>query len=135
MFEEKALEEIQFEDDFDNNEENEEEDDINNKEIIIKKEKNFLLNEKDMIAEIIKKIKLLPKTKNDVNSLNEYSYIRTISSINRFCYGVMKLKKNFELIKYGKANITIHEIVNTVFDFLFSKKIDKIVICDSIKNI
>jgi hypothetical protein len=47
----------------------------------------------------------------------------------------MKLKKNFELIKYGKANITIHEIVNTVFDFLISKKIDKIVICDSIKNI
>lgn len=84
---------------------------------------------------MIKKIKLLPKTKNNIISSNEYSYIRAISSINRFCYGVMKLKKYFELVKYGRANITIYEIVNTVFDFLFSKKIDKIVICDSIKNI
>ena len=41
FFEEKALKEIQFEDDFDNNEENEEEDDVNNKEIIIKKKEIF----------------------------------------------------------------------------------------------
>ena len=78
-----------------------------------------------MITEIIKKIKLLPKTKNNIISSNEYSHIRAISSINRFCYEVMKLKKNFELVKYGRANITIYEIVNFVFDFLFSKKIDK----------
>jgi len=67
-----------------------------------------------MINKIIQKIKILPEQKNEKTE-TKYSHLRTITSLNRFCYGIMKLKKIFfEQIKYQKANITIDDIIMTI---------------------
>ena len=47
-----------------------------------------------MIQKIIQKIKILPEKKEEKIS-TKYSHLRTISSLNRFCYGIMKLKQTF----------------------------------------
>ena len=86
-----------------------------------------------MIQNIIQKIKILPQQKNEQNEKIErrYSHLRTITSLNRFCYGIMKLKTFF-----GKnANIKIDDIINTVFEILFRDNTNEIEISDSIKNI
>ena len=86
-----------------------------------------------MIQKIIQKIKILPLQKNEQNEKIErrYSHLRTITSLNRFCYGIMKLKTFF-----GKnANIKIDDIINTVFEILFRDNTNEIEISDSIKNI
>ena len=132
----------------DNNEENEEEyeeienvndkDNQNNvalkKEDIIKKEKEFLTNEKNLINKIINKIKLLPEKKIVENKSKDYSHLKTITSINRFCYGVMKLRALFNQIKYKNENITDDDIINTVFEMLFRDDNEKLEISESIKN-
>ncbi len=88
-----------------------------------------------MINKIIQKIKILPEQKNEKTE-TKYSHLRTITSLNRFCYGIMKLKKIFfEQIKYQKANITIDDIIDTVFEMLFRDNTEEIVISESIKNI
>ena len=137
----KNLEGIEFESDEDENEENEvvengnEENKIETKEESIKKEKEFLIKEKDMIQKIIQKIKILPEKKEQKTS-TKYSHLRTISSLNRFCYGIMKLKQTFfEQIKYEKANITIDDIINTVFELLFRDNTEEIEISKSIKDV
>ena len=120
-------------DTFEDNEEKKEEN--INKEDIIKRQKEFLHNEKDLINNIIDKIKLLPENKIDENKSKNYSYLRTISSISRFCYGVMKLRKLFKQIKYKQANIIDDDIINTVFEILFRDDNKKIEISENIKNI
>ena len=85
-----------------------------------------------MISLIIKKIKKLPKFFRNEENCTEYSNYRTIKSLSRFWYGVMRLKKNFEHIKYGKGNISIDDIVNTVFDLLFKKNTEEIKISENI---
>ena len=47
----------------------------------------------------------------------------------------MKLKQNFEDIKYEKANITIDDNINTVFEMLFRVDTENLEISESIKNI
>ena len=129
----------------DSNEENEEEydeiEDINahnviaNKEDIIKRKKEFLTREKNLINKIINKINILPENKNVVNKSKDYSHLKTISAISRFCYGVMKLRGIFRNIKYEKAKITDDEIINTVFEILFRDDNEKLEISENIKNI
>ena len=118
------------------NEENENE--VNNiqenREEIIKKEKEFLNNEEDLIKKMYDKITILSLYKNDEKHSKEYSHLRTITSLNRFCYGVMKLRKIFKQIKYEKENITNDDIVNTVFEMLFRDDNEKLVISESIKK-
>ena len=88
-----------FFNDNDENEENEENEEKENeiiynkesKEEIILKEKEFLSTEKDMIKKIVNKINILSLNNNDENKSGEYPHIRTISSLSRFCYGIMKL--------------------------------------------
>ena len=124
----------------DNNEENENEEEheelgninanINNliftKEDIIKREKDFLKNERNLINKIINKIKLLSENKNDENKSKDYSHLKTISAISRFCYGVMKLRGLFNHIKYKQANITDDDIINTIFEMLFRDDTEKL---------
>ena len=142
--------ELLFEDD-DGNEENvEEHEEIENtnessksiknnmiltKEDIIKREKEFLKNEQNLVQKIIEKIKLLPESKDSNTKSKEYSHLKTISSISRFCYGIMKLRVLFKQTKYQKTKITDEDIINTVFDMLFRDDNEKIVISESIKNI
>ena len=122
------------------NEENENENENDNKNIvlnkeeIIQKEKEFLNNENNLIEKIIKKINILPLNKNDEIQSKEYSSLRTISSLNRFCYGIMKLKKIFKQKKYEKDNIADDDIINTVFEMLFRDNNEKLEISESIKN-
>jgi hypothetical protein len=80
------------------------------------------------------KITILSLYKNDEKHSKEYSHLRTITSLNRFCYGVMKLRKIFKQIKYEKENITDDDIINTVFELLFRDDNEKLVISESIKN-
>ena len=143
---EKNENEIQVIDE-DNNEENEQEQEemenpnfdtnpiVIKKEDIIKRENEFLKNEKNIISEIINKIKLLPETKNSENKSKDYSHLRTITSLSRLCYGVMKLRIFFKQIKYEKAKITDNDIINTVFELLFKDDNEKLKISESIKNI
>ena len=129
----------------DDNEENEQEEmenmnvDINSiefkKEDIIKREKEFLKNEKNIIDSIISKIKLLPEHKNSEKISKDYSHLRTISSINRLCYGVMKLRGFFKQIKYEKSQISDNDIIDTVFELLFRDDNEKLKISESIKNV
>ena len=131
----------------DNNEENEEEheevENINvninnlifNKEDIIKREKEFFNNEKNLINQIINKIKLLPENKKDGNESKDYSHLRTITSISRFCYGIMKLRSLFNQIKYKQANITDDDIISTIFEMLFRDDNEKINISENKKKI
>ncbi len=87
-----------------------------------------------MIQKIIQKIKILPEKKEEKTS-TKYSHLRTISSLNRFCYGIMKLKQTFEKIKYNNANIKIDDIINTVFELLFRDNTEEIEISKSIKDV
>ena len=41
-------------------------------------------------------------SKEEVKQAKDYSHLRTITSLNRLCYGVMKLRKIFKQIKYEK---------------------------------
>ena len=129
---------IQFDDDENEddaqNEENEANKMIENKEEIIKKEKEFLNGEKELIKRIYDKIQILPLNKEDAKQTKDYSHLRTITSLNRLCYGVMKLRKIFKQIKYEKENITDDDIINTVFELLFRDDNEKLVISESIKN-
>ncbi len=126
------------ESDEDENEENElengnEEKKIETKEETIKKEKEFLIKEKDIFKNLFKKI--LPEKKEEKTS-TKYSHLRTISSLNRFCYGIMKLKQTFfEKIKYEKANKTIDDIINTVLELLFRDNTEEMEISESIKDV
>jgi len=105
------------------------------KEEIIKKENEFMNKEKNMLNKIIDKIKILPENKiNNESNISEYSHIRTISALNRFCYGIQKLRKLFGSIKYETDKITDDDIINTVFEILFRDDTEKIEISENIKN-
>ena len=86
-----------------------------------------------MIDKIINKIKLLPENKNAENKSKDYSHLKTISSISRFCYGVMKLRGLFQHIKYKQANVTDDDIVNTIFELLFRDDKEKLEISEKLK--
>jgi hypothetical protein len=132
----------------DNNEENEEENEeiekvndntnqnnlILKKEDILKKEKEFLNKEQNLIKKIINKLKLLPDTKGSETKSKDYSHLKTITSINRFCYGIMKLRALFNQIKYKNEQITDDDIINTVFEMLFRDDNEKLEISENIKN-
>ena len=99
----KIIGDIEFEeDDFEIKEENNEEEKDNpkiveTKEEIEKKENDFILKEKKLINKIISKLNILPiKKENNEDNKNDYSHLRTMSSIYRFCYCISKLKKIFE---------------------------------------
>ena len=109
-YEENNQEEIE------NNDNNNDQNLTLNKEEILKKEKEFLNNEKDLINKILNKIKLLPENKSSENKSKEYSHLKTITAINRFCYGIMKLKTLFSQTKYNNEKITDEDIINTVFE-------------------
>ena len=137
LTEQKALEDLEFEDDENEENEEEEENKIETKEEIVKKEKEFLNNENNMIQKIIQKIKILPLQKNEQNEKIErrYSHLRTITSLNRFCYGIMKLREYFKKTKYEDNKITDDDIVNTVFEMLFRDDTENLEISKCIKNI
>jgi hypothetical protein len=86
-----------------------------------------------MIQKIVNKIKLLPDKIVEDKS-KEYSHLKTISAISRFCYGIKKLKAYLENGKYQKFKISEDDIINTVFDMLFKEEEKKPEISDSIKN-
>ena len=141
-FEKKNLEEVQFSDDDEDSEQVEENEVIRkeeNKEEIIKKEKEFLNIERSFINKIMKKFKILllkKAMKTDVdNESIEYSHLRTISALNRFCYGIIKLKKIFSTIKYENNKITDDDKINTVFELLFRDDSTKLEISENIKNV
>ena len=94
------LEGIEFEDDEEEEENNEEEDEesVECKEEIIKNEKKFLKDEKEMISLIYEKINILPEEKIKDNKDMDYSHLKTISSLCRFCYSINKLKKYLKII-------------------------------------
>jgi len=129
----KELDDIEFYDDEDSIESKEEENIkvLESKEEMINKENKFMNEEKNMINKIIDKIKILPEKKESNNS--EYSHIRTISALNRFCYGIKKLRNLFRQIKYEKDKITDDEIINVVFEMLFRDDIEKVEISENIK--
>jgi len=112
------------------------------KEDIKKKENEFLNKEQNLIIKMIEKIKLLPdnktsppitkKEKKQTNQIKEYSHLKTISSISRFCYGVRKLRL---LFKKKNKNIKDDDIINTVFEILFRDDSKNIEISENIKNI
>ena len=139
LIDQQKLEGIQFEEDEDEeNEEKDEEEDIpiiENKEEIIKNEKEFSNNEKILISKICGKIKKLPEIKIENKKNIDYSHLRTITSLSRFCYGIKKLRKLFKQTKYEEAKITDDDIINTVFDMLFRDDTDKIQISETIKNV
>ena len=141
--EQKALEDIEFEEDLnESNEEEEEKEEENihknkeiiNKEEIIKKENEFLIKEKEMIEKIIRKINILPEVKIDGKNSVEYSHLKTITALSRFCYGIMKLRKIFSQVKYEKSQITDDDIINTVFEMLFRDDTEKLEISENIKK-
>ena len=110
---------------------------ITNKEDLEKKDIEFLHKEKNLINKIIDKIKILPENKQNNESIeSDYSHLRTISAISRFCYGIYKLRKIFGDIKYENNNITDEDIINTVFDMIFKNQNEnaKIEISENIKN-
>ena len=138
LMEEKQLEGVEFDDEIEENEELEEDENkekVENKEEIIKKEKEFLKNEKDLISKICSKIKILPEVKIEEKNTSNYSHLRTLTSLSRFCYGIMKLRNIFKQVKYEKAKITDDDIIDTVFEMLFRDNTEKIEISESIKNV
>ena len=88
-----------------------------------------------MISHICEKIKKLPEIKIENKKNIDYSHLRTITSLSRFCYGIKKLRKLFKQTKYEEAKITDDDIINTVFDMLFRDDTDKIQISETIKNV
>ena len=130
----KELDDIQFYDDEDSIESEEEEyiKVLESKEEMINKENKFMNDEKNMINKIIDKIKILPEKKESNKS--EYSHIRTISALSRFCYGIKKLRTLFRQIKYEKDKITDDDIINTVFEMIFRDDTEKVEISENIKN-
>ena len=115
LLQKQGLKDVEFIDDENENiEENENNEKNKNKKIekkeenieeIIKKEKEFLNNEKVFIKKISDKIKILPLNKENEDKRKEYSHLRTITSLNLFCYGIMKLRKIFKQTKYEEFNI------------------------------
>ena len=105
------------------------------KKEIIKKEKKFSDENKKLIEQVIKKLRLLPKKilSDDEKSKKDYTQKLTMTAISRFCYSIMKLKKEFQG-KYVKYNITETDIVDTVFELLFREKTENIVISENIFN-
>ena len=105
------------------------------KKEIIEKEKKFSNENKQLIGQIIKKLKLLPKTilTDTEKSLKDYTHKLTMTAISRLCYSIMKLKKEFQG-KYIKYNITETDIVDTVFELLFREKTENIKISENIFN-
>jgi MoxR-like ATPase len=109
-----------------------------NKEIkkeIIEKEKKFANENKQLIEQIIKKLKYLPKTTltDTEKSTKDYTHKLTMTAISRLCYSIMKLKKEFQG-KYTNYNITEKDIVDTVFELLFREKTENIKISENIFN-
>jgi len=144
LLQKQGLKDVEFIDDenenIEENENNEENQDNEiekkeeNIEEIIKKEKEFLNNEKVFIKKISDKIKILPLNKENEDKRKEYSHLRTITSLNLFCYGIMKLRKIFKQTKYEEFNIKDDDIINTIFEMLFRDDNEKLEISENIKN-
>ena len=103
------------------------------KKELIEKEKKFANENKQLIDQVIKKLKYLPKTPltDTEKSTRDYTHQLTMTAISRLCYSIMKLKKEFQG-KYTNYNITETDIVDTVFELLFKEKTENIKISKNI---
>ena len=105
------------------------------KKELIKQEKKFSDENKKLIEQVIKKLNLLPKEmlSDEEKSKKDYTHQLTMAAISRFCFSIMKLKKEFQG-KYVKYNISETDIVDTVFELLFREKSENIIISENIFN-